>query len=85
MINISTVFRYSKSLRRARCLSICHILVVFVVAPLLIAYAEDTATVSTHLDHNNTTPSFRARVSGNGRERSITPRMLQDARRSLHV
>ena len=82
---ISTVFRHSKPLRRARCLSISHILVVFIVAPLPLAYTEDTATVSTHLNRNNTTPSFRARVSGNGRERRIAPCMLQDARRSLHV
>ena len=83
IMHISTVFCHRKPLRGARCLCICYIVVVFVVAPLL-AYTEDTTTVPTRLDRN-TTPSFCARLSGNGRERRIAPRMLQDAWLSLHV
>lgn len=87
MMYISTVFCYRKPLRRARCLSICHIVVVFVVAPLFLPYAKDTTTtVPARLDRNrDTTPSFRARMFGNGRKRRIAPRMLQDPWLFLHV
>jgi hypothetical protein len=79
------VLCHRKPLRGARCLSICHIVVVFVfVALLLLPYTNDTTTVPTCLACN-TTPSFRARMSGNGRKRRAAPRMLQVARLSLHV
>jgi hypothetical protein len=87
MMYISTVFCHRKPHRRARCLSICHIVVVFVVAPLLLPHTKDTTTtVPTRLNRNrDTTPSFRARMSGNGRKRRVAPRMLQNARLPLHV
>jgi len=86
MMYISTVFCHRKPPRRARYLFICHIVVVFVVAPLFLPYTKDISTVPTRLERNrNTTPGFRARMSGNGRKRRIAPRMLQDARLLLHV
>jgi hypothetical protein len=84
MTYISTVFCHRKPHRRARCLSICHTVVVFVVAPILLPYTEDITSVLTRLDRN-TTPSFRARMFSNGGKRRIAPRMLQDARVFFHV
>ena len=68
-------------------MSICHTLVVFVVAPLLLPHTKDTTTtIPTRLDRDRvTTPSFRAGMFSNGGKRRIAPRMLQDARLSLHV
>jgi hypothetical protein len=85
MMHISTVFCHRKPHRRARCLSIRHIVVIFVIiTPLLLPYTENTSTVPTRLARN-TTSSLRARMSGNGRKRSVAPRVLQDARLSFHV
>ena len=85
IMSSSTVFCHRKSHRRARWLSTCHIIVVFIIiSPLLLPYSKATTTVPTCFTCN-TTPTFRARMSGNGREWCIAPRMLQDARLSLHL
>ena len=61
-----SVLCYCKPPRRACCLCICHIGVVFVVAPLLLPHINVILTASTCLDPD-TTPSFRARVYDDGR------------------
>jgi hypothetical protein len=85
LMYVCTVFCHREPPRRADCLCIRHIFVVFVVAPLLLPHTDDIATASTRPDHPDTTPNFRARVSDDGRERRIASRVLQDAWLPLYV
>ncbi len=75
MTYVSIVFCRRQPLCRAHCLSICHIVVIFIVERFLLPYTEDPTTTSTRLDPN-TTPSFRARVSGDCRKWRIASRVL---------
>ena len=79
---VCIVYSHRKPPRRARGLCIFHIFVVFVVAHLLLPHTDVTPT--TCLDPD-TTSSFCARMSDDGCQRRIAPRVLQDARLPLYV